>query len=140
MPEKLIIPSHYNPSKVGTGLFEYGTDTNMPLISGNILYIAEDDVPLFQKTWDENPDYFVDQGIVKVRVMNTNDYNECIRKNYEKFGTSDENLVHITDLIEAEKIMKDMVTIDTAEKRKEMNKIDENAKKFHGWRAEEDVV
>lgn len=136
---KLIVPSHYNPSKVGTGLFEYGTDTNMPLEAGKVIYISEDDVPIYQKIFDENPDFFVDQGIVKVRVMNTNDYNACIRKNYEKFGTTDERLVHINDLIEAEKINEAMNTIDTMEKRKEMEKIDKNAKKFSGWRPEDNA-
>lgn len=125
MVDGLIIPGNKGElSKVGNGTYEQYTDNNVPLFSGKILVISESDVLIYEKLFNDNPDYFVDNNIVKVRIMKDEDYNTLIMKQYEMLGLAyDNNLCHINEAIEADRIAMEKETIDTELKRREREEL-----------------
>lgn len=125
MVDGLIIPDSKGGLARGkNGTWEQYTDNNVPLGSGKILTISESDVSIYEKLFNDSPDYFVDNNIVKVRIMKDDDYNTLVMKQYEDYGLAyDRNICHINEAIEADKIALEKETIDTELKRREREEL-----------------
>lgn len=100
------------------------TDNNVP--SGETLWISEDVVDYYQKLYDENPDWFIENNIKYVRILKAEEYARMIRQRYEKYG-GEYNAIHIEDRIKVEeelkKINDEKSRIDEAIRRDEMKNI-----------------
>lgn len=95
------------------------TDNNVPLQTGRILWISESVVDHYQRLYDEDPGWFIENNITFVRILSDKDYAAMIRQRYEKYG-GEYNSIHISDRIETEKILAEKRKIDDAARIKEL--------------------
>ena len=87
--------------KSSDGALTVSTNNNVPHFWGRSLWISESDVPFYQKLWDENEDWFIENNVGTVKILKDDDYADMVRRQYEKFG-GEYNQVHINELIKLE--------------------------------------
>ena len=91
------------------------TNNNVPNNTGHVLWISEDVVPYYQKLYDENPDWFIDNNISIVRILKPRVYADMVRLSYEKYG-GEYNAIPLSERIEMDAILQKKREIDNAMK------------------------
>lgn len=90
------------PDKIGT----YRTNNNVPYTGGLIHVIPQSDVNLFNTLCSNNPDYCIDNNIVIVKVINSQEYYDMLRYQYRKYTGEGSFVKHIDTVILEEKANK----------------------------------
>lgn len=84
--EKLNIPDKRGEDTIESGKVVQYTNFNAPMKGGYTLTIPENQVPMYQKYYDVDNNYFIDRSIGFIVIVKMQEYADFIRQSYKKEG------------------------------------------------------